>query len=539
MRAIRLDPRTRLTFRQRAPAWIDRLVRAATARRPGHAAYARRLDDVIRQRLAIYPLKASVGQFSLVTCLYKGSLATPFEQTAESVFGQTSSNFEWVILAQGSIDSQVGRVLNRVAADPRTKVLSLPTNLGIIGGLRHCLERATGKYIVPLDGDDLLTPDALSVVASELHRAPRPLIYSDEDIWFDRGLASPFLRPDWDPVLNLSCSYIFHLMAFDRRIAMETGVFLDPAANWCQDWDTVCRFARAGHTPVHLAEVLYHWRAHDGSSTNTAEPNPASLESQRHVLSESLRDIGQEHLFEIRPFPLFRGAPEWWLARRRIQPASFDLACTSQVTPAMQSDEIASQYPFSRCVSAHDVPSLAKAVRESRSELFTVVQEGVLPEGDLWPWEAQGLFSLHPDLDLLGGRIVNPHNIVLGGPERLDAEANCSCPYRGLLAVEPGELALALKPHTIESPNSAFFVARTAFLQHAIAQIPQQATIQFLGPWLALLARSNRRRVAFSPLLSANARSGFDCLMQPSPEERSAYQTCERRWNSGIRSAAG
>ena len=55
-------------------------------------------------------------------------------------------------------------------------------NLGIVGGMRACLERATGRYIAPLDPDDLLAPDTVRVVTHALRAAGYPpLAYTDED----------------------------------------------------------------------------------------------------------------------------------------------------------------------------------------------------------------------------------------------------------------------------------------------------------------------------------------------------------------------
>jgi hypothetical protein len=87
----------------------------------------------------------------------------------------------------------------------------------------------------------------------------------------------------------------------------------------------------------------------------------------------------------------------------------------------------------------------------------------------------------------------------------------------------PGEMAVALKPHTVECPNSVFFIARTEFLRAVISQLPREATLEFIGPWLAMLARGRKERVGYSPLITATAPAGFDCEMRPSQPERSAY----------------
>ncbi len=454
--------------------------------------------------------------------MYERTPTEVFRETAKSVLDQSSKYFEWIILAHGPVSQELDVFLNELKSDSRIRIIRLPENLGIIGGMRRCLEEAHGQYAIPLDADDLLTPDALTVLASRLQH-PTPFIYSDEDSLVNGQPRSPYFRPDWDPLLNLSSSYIFHLVAFDRRIALELGIYTDQAANWCHDWDTVFRFVAAGHPPVHIHEVLYHWRAHQASHTNKTDPHEGSLKSQRHLLEKFLASRADGHLFEIKQFPIFRGAEEFWLSRKHIKPASIDIAVISKSASTKKASDYSRNYPVSKLMSLKDIPSLADAAATSDSSLIAVIREELTPTGQDWLWEAQGLFTLHPDMSLLAGRIINPDQIVLGGAERVDSSGKFSSPYRGMLAHEPGAFAIALKPQTVECPNSAYFIARTEFLRTVLAELPREATLELLGPWLAAFAHRQNHRVGYSPLVTADARAGFDCVMNPSDEERRAY----------------
>ncbi len=507
---------------------LQAILRSLTGRSPspGPAAppgqYQQWLVDRISARAAQFSTPASPGQFSLLTAVYERTPADVFQETAHSVLAQSSRHFQWIILAHGPVTQSLDAFLRGLGSDARIRVIRLPDNLGIIGGMRRCLEEATGQYVIPLDADDLLTPDALTVLAGRL-QSPSPFVYSDEDSLVNGRPQSPYFRPDWDPLLNLSSSYIFHLVAFDRRIALELGIYSDPAANWCHDWDTVFRFVAAGHVPVHVPEVLYHWRAHQASHTNKPDPHEGSLQSQRHLLQRFLSARSDGHLFDIKPFPIFRGAQEFWLSRKHVEPASFDLAVTSNSPSARPPADYRGSYPFSNCVQVNSIESLAAMAARSTSSLVAVIRRELTLAGQEWPWEALGLFALHPDMSLLAGRIVNPSRIVLGGPERIDAQGKCSCPYRGMAAQEPGEMALALKPHTVNCPNSAFFVARAEFLRAALASLPREATLEFLAPWLARFAHGQGHRVGYSPLIAADVPAGFDCAMRASDQERRAY----------------
>src|SRR5688572_13976678 len=177
--------------------------------------YARWLESRIAWRAKRYPVPAAPPTFALLTVLYEKSDAALFEETARSVAEQSLPCTEWVILAQGAISPALRDALQILGQKEQVRLLEQPRNLGIVGGLRLCLEAARARYVVPLDGDDLLTPDALQVLASALARDPATAFaYSDEDALVEGTPRQPYWRPDWDEVLNLETSYIWHLCAF-------------------------------------------------------------------------------------------------------------------------------------------------------------------------------------------------------------------------------------------------------------------------------------------------------------------------------------
>lgn len=513
---------------------------------------------------------ARKGQFSLLTYVYERSPATLFSETADALRRQTCPDFEWVLLAQGTLPADLEQTVTRVSADRRVKLIRAETNLGIINGARKCLEAATGEYVIPLDGDDLLTPDALQVLAQAIadHGAP-PFLYTDEDFFVGGRPQSPYLRPDWDPVLNLTGSYIWHLCAFRRDLALEVGVYSDCGSEFCQDWDTVCRFANAGFAPVHIPEVVYHWRAHDHSSTNTADPNRGSLASQRHIVDMQVQRQPNPELYDIQPFPIFRGAHEWWIERRRVRPAPAEfIYCTNpSESPQAMVDGLVqrldeARYPFQkvhllgtgeisevnrrqlierldqlavahsqpgvegdavRCWPAAGIGGFGAIVPHLSDGMTVVCRSGLTPQGETWPWESLRMFEFHDDLALIAGRIINPDNIVIGGGEVFGYGGISGCVEYARPAGDPGPFALFLKQRTVSAVNSAFFVARADFLRHATVGVRAVASLEFLGAWLGLLAAEEGLRVAVSPLLAARAAPGLEVTPLAGAEEHAAF----------------
>ena len=135
----------------------------------------------------------------------------------------------------------------------------------------------------PVDADDLVEEDALEVLEAVLAGTPADFAYSDEDILSDDGALARYSRPDFDPVLNLETSYIWHLCAFRRERALELGVYSNRGAEFCHDWDTVIRFAADRASIIHIPHVLYRWRTHAVSQSHSGvtEPGLGGLDAAR------------------------------------------------------------------------------------------------------------------------------------------------------------------------------------------------------------------------------------------------------------------
>jgi glycosyltransferase involved in cell wall biosynthesis len=85
-----------------------------------------------------------------------------FNETATSVFRQSFQQWEWIIVNDGSQDSQALKILDDYRhSDKRIRVLDHPKNLGPGAARNTACHIAQSDYLVPLDSDDLLEPDAL------------------------------------------------------------------------------------------------------------------------------------------------------------------------------------------------------------------------------------------------------------------------------------------------------------------------------------------------------------------------------------------
>jgi hypothetical protein len=353
-----------------------------------------------------------------------------------------------------------------------------PQSLGIVGALRRGLDLARSEYVLPVDADDELTPDALQVLANQIDQLDHPdLVYSDEDALVNGVPAAPYLRAPFDPILNLESSYIWHLFAIRRETALGLGVYTDSRMDFCQDWDTVTRVANAGGRIEHVPEVLYHWRHHALSSTNKPSGDPRSLVSVRHLLEGQIGvRVARPHHFSVAPWPIDRGAPELYIARSDSDLPRF--AWIGEATAAWLSDD------------------------KNKDAILVLTVGAATLTGDGAFIEAARLFDLHPRLGALGGRVLDPNGIVLDACFVKNEAGKLESPWVGHHVDDMGPYAMASKPQSVATTGRFMAFLRVRALREASHLVPEDSSLWPL--WIlnacAKLAVANWT-VAYSPLL--------------------------------------
>ena len=131
---------------------------------------------------------------------------------------QTLSAYEWIIILNGKFQkSKLDKIKSILSSYQNIKFVRR-LNKNIISSLRAGLEISTGEYIIPIDGDDLITADAIEIFSNEIIKSNYPdFIYSDENILKDGTYTNPYYRSNFDEVLAVDSSVIWHMYATPRE----------------------------------------------------------------------------------------------------------------------------------------------------------------------------------------------------------------------------------------------------------------------------------------------------------------------------------
>ena len=254
-----------------------------------------------------------VPRFSIVTPVYDPP-ADVLRATIASVTAQTFDDWELCLVDDRSPAPHVAEVLAEAErGDARVRVQRRAENGGIVAASNDGLAMARGEFVVLLDHDDTLHPEALELVDAALRAEPdADYAYTDEDkVDADGRLSAPFYKPDWSPERLRTQMYTCHLSVLRRSLVDEVGGF-DAAYEGSQDWDLVLRVTERARKVVHVPRVLYHWRLLPGSTAAEGEAaKPYAYDAGTRVLQAHCdriglqaaveRDLAHSGVYHLRP----------------------------------------------------------------------------------------------------------------------------------------------------------------------------------------------------------------------------------------------
>lgn len=223
------------------------------------------------------------------------------ERAINSVSAQVYQNWELCIADEESTDPAARATLERLALQhPRIKLAFRKERGDISRATNSAAEMASGEFLLLMDHDDEITPDALGEVILYLSQHPETdVLYSDDDkIDTDGNRFAPQFKPDWSPELLLSYMYFSRLFVIRRSLYEKTGG-LRIGFEGSQDYDLALRATELATHVGHIPKVLYHWRAVPGSTALSGGAKPVSFEVGKKSVQEALDRRGiQAEVFQ-------------------------------------------------------------------------------------------------------------------------------------------------------------------------------------------------------------------------------------------------
>lgn len=235
--------------------------------------------------------------FSIMCSAYRCEEYLP--GTIDSVLAQTSPDWELVVVDNGMSDS-VAAIVERYD-DPRIRLIR-QENRRLVGGIATAAEAAQGRYLVPLDSDDMLMPTFCARMAQVLDARPEIDVLSCDAYLFVDGsrldLARTFLRHTTGLEHRLTLADLIgahdvvpYFAAF-RREAWFAGGGYAAGDDLVEDIALFLRLVTTGHDVRVLSEPLTRYRMRDDSSSRDPSSVEAFERSRERAYAEAAHASG-------------------------------------------------------------------------------------------------------------------------------------------------------------------------------------------------------------------------------------------------------
>lgn len=192
----------------------------------------------------------------------------------ESVLNQSFTDFEVVVLNDGSTDNTMSIINEYAKIDSRIKPVTRE-NRGIAFSRQEALDLSTGEYTIFVDADDWVEPDYLEVLYSCARNKNVDIVICD--FWVERRSKREYsceqpksLAPEM--ILGQILSDI-HGSLWNKLILREayarTGVRFLPGLNCCEDQFVIMALLSNNVSVAYVNKALYHYdKTNEDSMTN-------------------------------------------------------------------------------------------------------------------------------------------------------------------------------------------------------------------------------------------------------------------------------
>ncbi|MEJ0003359.1 MAG: glycosyltransferase family A protein [Pararobbsia sp.] len=145
-------------------------------------------------------------------------------ETLESVWCQSYSDWECIIVNDGSTDDSEAVIQGYVRKDPRFRLFT-QTNRGVAAARNFGFSRASGEFCVPLDGDDKLHPDFLKrAIECFTTRSDTDLVHCKTKLFGAKNKIWRLPEYSYEKLLwqnMLVNTAMFRRAAFERAVAIR------------------------------------------------------------------------------------------------------------------------------------------------------------------------------------------------------------------------------------------------------------------------------------------------------------------------------
>ncbi len=232
-------------------------------------------------------------KFSILIAHFNNSIF--FEDCYQSIVNQTFTNWEAIVLDDGSEEHEKLAVQKLIANDPRFKYYENEKNSGVGFTKAKLIELATGEICGFLDPDDALTETAIETAMAHFIKDQSIVLTYSRLMFCDSDLKPQKINSAAKQILNGNLYFfnapiiINHFVCFKKAVYEKTEK-IDASKKIAEDQDLYLKMYEKGKVKF-IDETNYLYRTHDkGISQN--ENKKKSYEYWGEVIFNAMQRRG-------------------------------------------------------------------------------------------------------------------------------------------------------------------------------------------------------------------------------------------------------
>ncbi|MFR9603468.1 MAG: glycosyltransferase family A protein [Rikenellaceae bacterium] len=183
-------------------------------------------------------------------------------ETLDSVLATQYPQLEVVVVDDGSTDNSLDICRDYAQKDPRVQIYTQP-NAGACAARNHAIRMAKGEFILPVDGDNLITPNFVSLAVEQIQRDSEVKVVCPRT-FFIGDRSGEWILPKFSLNLLATKNLMDTTAMYRRADWVRIGGYCDELMTR-EDWDFWISMLKDGGKVVRLTEVTFYYRRRAGS----------------------------------------------------------------------------------------------------------------------------------------------------------------------------------------------------------------------------------------------------------------------------------
>lgn len=214
------------------------------------------------------------------------------KEAIESVKNQTYSDWELIVIDDGSDDEETVKIIESIE-DDRITVLHTE-HLRPAGARNYGIKNAKGKYILPVDSDDKIDPTymekAVKIIESDEKLG---VVYCEADLFGEKS--GKWDLPAYSFEKMVLDNVVFVTALFYREDWEKLGGFNTNMAAGMEDYDFWLGILGLGREIYQIPEILFHYRIKPVSRTTGFQSDCTQMQEVYRQMYDNHKEFYAEH----------------------------------------------------------------------------------------------------------------------------------------------------------------------------------------------------------------------------------------------------